>query len=196
MKILERFKICNKGKKSTSSDELDKDAKEKLSNLSDEVSNFVFDEAVKKLASVNADQDVLDKKSFAIGSLLISILGIVISFTTQDIKDIKFLTPYGILVSGFLISLWLLVKSVAPKKYYGSSFKPSEILDAHEFYLKTKPVLINSFLINWYNVAISHNCKENKKRGFWINIAFAFALASLSVFVMFYVWLKLTSKQI
>jgi hypothetical protein len=191
MKILEQFKICWKDKKQTVSDELSEYDKEKLKNLSDEVSNFVFDEAVKKLASVNADQDTLDKKSFVIGSVLISILGIVISFTTQDIKHIKFLIPYGILVSGFLISLWLLAKSVATKKYYGSSFKPAEILEAHEFYLKTKPVLINSFLINWYNTAISHNCKENKKRGFWINIAFALSLASLSIFVMFYAWFKI-----
>lgn len=95
-------------------------------------------------------------------------------------------------MSGFLISLWLLAKNVATKKYYGSSFKPAEILEAHEFYLKTKPVLINSFLINWYNTAISHNCKENKKRSFWINIAFALSLASLSIFVMFYVWFKIT----
>jgi hypothetical protein len=187
-----KIQFTNEDKKQTVSDELSEYDKEKLNNLSDEVSNFVFDEAVKKLASVNADQDTLDKKSFIIGSVLISILGIVISFTTQDIKHIKFLIPYGILVSGFLISLWLLAKSVATKKYYGSSFKPAEILEAHEFYLKTKPVLINSFLINWYNTAISHNCKENKKRSFWINIAFALSLASLSIFVMFYVWFKIT----
>lgn len=37
----------------------------------------------------------------------------------------------------FLQGLWLLAKSVSTKKYYGSSFKPSEILGAHEFYLKT-----------------------------------------------------------
>jgi len=59
--------------------------KENLKDLSSEVSDFVFLEANKKLNSVNLSKESLDKKSFTICTILLSILGFVASFTTKDI---------------------------------------------------------------------------------------------------------------
>lgn len=167
-------------------------AAKNLKKISGVVAEFVLSEANKRMDSANVAKDILDKKSFTIAAMLVSILGAIISFTTKELSDPNFLIPYLILVVGFVISFFLLAKAIATTRYYGNSFKPSQILNNDEFFLKTKDNL-TYLLIDWYDGAITHNCNLNKNRGFFINIALGIALVSLSIFALIYVWLKVST---
>ena len=164
----------------------------KLENLSLEVTEFIFNEANKKFNSVNDSTDILDKKGFGIFTILFTILVLIVSFTIKDISNINYIKPYIILLFGFVVSFALLLKSVWTIKYYGNSFLPEQILEADISFLKDKKTLLESFLISWYNNAIKHNISINKRRGQAINLALSISSLSLSIFIMYYVFLKIS----
>jgi hypothetical protein len=155
-----------------------------------EVQEALFSEANKKLSSVNLSSQALDRKSFFISTALISILGFVLSLTSSNELGKLYIAPASILLLGFCASFFLLAKAIYARKYYGDSFKPSEILSAGKQWLKTKSTF-NHLLIEWYDAAIVRNCNANDKRGGYINNAIIIAFTSLSLFFSLYVLLKI-----
>jgi hypothetical protein len=162
-----------------------------LKTISNEVCEFVFLEANKKLKSVNSSTETLDKKSFTICTVLLSLLGVMVSFTTKDLRNTQFIIPYLILIIGFAISLGFLIKATFATRYYGGSFKPSQILGVDKKYIKDKEILISSFLLQWYDEAIKKNMELNTSKGTCINFSILIAFISLLLFVGIYVYLKL-----
>jgi len=174
---------------------MDKREFEILGKASKDVRELLLQEANKKISSVNATADVLNKKSFILITILISILGIVVSFGTKDMGNILdanktfYMLTYGILIIGFFSSFILLMISIYTRKYYGLSFKPSEILHASSDHGTTKDNIQN-ILINWYDIAIIENCKKNNDIGKCINWAVFISFLSLSLFTACNVCLK------
>ena len=163
----------------------------KLENLDADTLDFIFSEANKKLQSVNKCSDILDKKSFTIISILLIIMGLVVPITAKDFSHTTHLVPYVVLVAGFGVSLFFLIKTIWTTKYYGDSFKPSEIISADEIYLESADKIKSGFLIQWYDGAIIRNVNANTERGKNINIAINWASFSLILFIVFYGLLRL-----
>ena len=59
-------------------------AAKNLKKISGVVAEFILSEAGKRMASASTAKDILDKKSFTIVAMLVSVLGAIISFTTKD----------------------------------------------------------------------------------------------------------------
>ena len=158
-----------------------------VATLSDEAVYLIFEQAQRKLECIDRDTDALDKKGFALITTLLAISGAIIALSPH-IESTS--THWGIgtfiLVLGIIASLIFLFKAISTSSYFADSFNPSQILDADDSCLKSKNDILRSFLISWYDLAIEHNLKENKKKGCCLNNALliSFCCFSVTIFIL------------
>jgi len=141
-----------------------------IKNLNEDAISFIFEEANKTLHSANKATDLLQKKTFFLSGLIISILTFSIKLYFTFFSNNKlFLISYLLLCLGCILGFICCYFAFKSKKYYGDGFKPCDIINAIEDKMQSRQDLFSYCLIEWYNDAINHNYKLNDNAGKWFN---------------------------
>jgi len=160
---------------------------EDINNLQNEQADFIFEQGKIKLESAIKSTEFLERKIFFFITVLIgfSIFFIKIFFNTINQPDQKIYMTITviILLIGFLIALYKLIKAIYTRQFFSVGNHPQKLLDPEYSSYGYKYLVICEALS--YDKRIDHTNKINKEKGLLINQSLCIIFYSfiLSIFI-------------